>query len=203
MIKDATRWRAELIGIAKFLEKKRHQTLWNESTFFRTEQKIMTAFYWTRKILESKKASQKVLTASISLLEFKRGLTGTREVVAPIIQINFDIDHPITVSRDLLFACHQIIHSYIFSVAIGYGSGFQGVYFASDRERNKRLFFMGAEGLIAAIQIVANDTDAEFSPWIEERLPHHRVQTAFPQPGPRPNCGLHLTPLRGAGEAGR
>ena len=63
---------------------------------------------------------------------------------------------------------------------------------------NKRLFFIGAEGLIAAIQIVADDTDAEFSPWIEERLPHHRVQTAFPQLGLRPNCGLHLTAAKPA-----
>jgi hypothetical protein len=182
MIKDSAKWRAELTGVAKFLEEKTYQLRWSDITFFQTERNIMTAFYWIRKMLESKKSSPKIMASSLKLLEFERGLIGSGKVVGPILQVNFDMEHPKAITRDLVFVCHQIVHSYIFSLAVGYQSGLQGVYFSSDREHRSRLFFISVEDLINAIKMVGLDTDVGFSPWIEERLQFHRVQTAFPQP---------------------
>jgi len=114
MIKDSAKWRAELTGVAKFLEKKTYQLRWSDITFFQTERNIMTAFYWIRKMLESKKSSPKIMASSLKLLEFERGLIGSGEVVGPILQVNFDMEHPKAITRDLVFVCHQIVHSYIF-----------------------------------------------------------------------------------------
>jgi hypothetical protein len=182
MIKDPSYWRRDLIKTANDLERRRHQLRWNEISFSRTEQSIMTAFYGIRKMLEAKKASPKVLTASVPILEYRRRPDSGNEVVAPILQVYFDLDHPKKCDRDLLFICHQVIHSYIFSTAVGFSSGFEGIYCASDRLRSKHLFFITAQTLINAFRRVGNDPDADFSPWVEERLPHHRIQTAFPQP---------------------
>lgn len=143
------------------------------------------AFYGIRKILEARKASPKVLTASVRIMEYPRRSNSGAEVIGPILRAYFDLDHPKKRDRDLLFICHQVVHSYIFSTAVGYSSGFEGIYFASDRLRNKCLFFIAAETLIKAFRMVGTDPDAEFSPWVEERLPNHRVQTAFPRPEPR------------------
>ena len=70
------------------------------------------------------------------------------EVITPILQGYFDLDYPKKCDQSLLYICHQIVHSYIFSVAVGYSSGFEGVYFSSDRFRNKCLFFITAKNLI-------------------------------------------------------
>ena len=186
MIKDAARWRSELIEVANFLQSKKEQIRWSDITFFRTEQHIMTAFYWIRKILESKKASQKILNGSLPLIQFKRGLISNTEITAPILQLNFDLENPETKNRSISFVCNQIVHSYIFSIAVGYNTGLQGIYFASDKERNNLLFFIPVDSLISIYRMIGTDPKAEFSPWIEERLTHHRVQTAFPQSPAKP-----------------
>jgi len=186
MIKDPSYWRRDLIKTADALERRRHQLRWNEISFARTEQPIMTAFYGIRKMLEAKKASPKILAASVPILEYRRRPDLGNEVVAPILQVYFDLEHPKKCDRELLFICHQVIHSYIFSTAVGFSSGFEGIYFASDRLRNKHLFFITAQTLVNVFQRVGNDPEADFSPWVEERFPHHRIQTAFPQPERRP-----------------
>ncbi len=184
MIKDPRYWRRELIKTAEQLERRQHQRRWNEISFSRTEQSVMIAFYGIRKILEARKASPKVLAASVRIMEYPRRPNCGAEVIGPILQAYFDLDHPKKRDRDLFFICHQVVHSYIFSIAVGYSSGFEGIYFASDRLRNKCLFFIAAQTLIKVFRMVGIDPDAGFSPWVEERLPYHRVQTAFPQPEP-------------------
>lgn len=182
VIKDPSYWRRDLIRTADGLERRRHQLRWNEISFSRTEQSIMTAFYGIRKMLEAKKSSPNVLAASVPILEYRRRSDSDNEIVGPILQVYFDLEHPQKCDRDIFFICHQVIHSYIFSTAVGFSSGFEGIYFASDRLRNKHLFFITAQTLVNVFRKVGNDPDACFSPWVEERLSHHRVQTAFPQP---------------------
>ena len=182
MIKDPSYRRRDLIETADGLERRRHQLRWNEISFSRTEQSIMTAFYGIRKMLETKKTSPNVLAASVSIVAYRRRPDSDNEVVAPILQVYFDLEHPKKCDLDLLFICHQVIHSYIFSIAVGFSSGFEGIYFASDRLRSKHLFFITAQTLGNVFRRVGNDPDADFSPWVEERLSHHRIQTALPQP---------------------
>ena len=182
MIKDPSYWRRDLLKSADRLELRRYQLRWNEISFSRTEQSIMTAFYGIRKVLEAKKASPSVLAASVPTLEYGRRANLDNEVVGPILGVYFDLEPPKKCHRDLLFICHQVVHSYIFSTAVGYSSGFEGIYFSSDRLRSKHLFFIEAQVLVSVFRRVGDDPAAHFSPWVEERLPHHRVQTGFPQP---------------------
>jgi hypothetical protein len=189
MIKDPSYWRRDLIRTAEQLERRRHQMRWNEISFSRTEQSVMIAFYGIRKMLEARKASPKVLSALVRIMEYPRRPNSGGEVIGPILQAYFDLDHPKRRDREILFICHQVVHSYIFSTAVGYSSGFAGIYFASDRFRNKCLFFMTSETLIKLFRMIGKDPEAEFSPWVEERLPYHRAQTAFPQPALRNQKG--------------
>jgi len=188
MIKDPSYWRRDITRTAEQLERRQLQKRWNKISFSRTEQSVMIAFYGIRKILEARKASPKVLDATVRIMEYPSKLYPRGEVIGPVLQAYFDLDHPKKCDRNLLFICHQVVHSYIFSVAVGYSSGFEGIYFASDRFRNKCLFFISAQTLIEVFRMVGTDPDAEFSPWIEERLPCHRVQTAFPKPEPGITC---------------
>lgn len=182
MIKDADLWRAELRRTADQLERRQAQRHWTHVSFTRTEQAIMLAFYAIRKILEAGKTSPAVRKLRVRLTEYNRSAFSTQvKVVAPILQAYYALERPHRGTRDVLFVCHQIVHSYVFAVATGYESGFAGVYFASDRERNERLFFLEAEELVATLRRVGADC-TDFFGWAEERLPDHRIQTAFPPP---------------------
>lgn len=180
MIKDSSYCRNDILRIAKFLEKKCTQTHWTEKSFSKTEKMIMLSFFIIRKLLEARKTSGRISNLSVTLFEFNRGLRAKQDVVYPILQVDYDLNHPHKTQKDLLFICHQIIHSFVFSVAVSYSKGFDGIYFSSDFQKNKKLFFLPVENIIITFTEIAHDPEADFSPWVEERLDKHRIQTAFP-----------------------
>jgi len=49
-----------------------------------------------------------------------------------------------------------IIHSFIFSPCVNDG-GLEGIFFTSDKERSKRLYFMAIDDVIAAFERVGKD----------------------------------------------
>jgi hypothetical protein len=140
----------------------------------------MLSFYVVRKLLEAGKASPQIVGLSVPVLEFARRAIAKGAVDAPILQAHYDLEHPVSSKRDLKFICHQIVHSFVFSVAVGYQSGLAGVYFASDFQRNKGLFFISAAALVRLLQKIGLDARVDRGGWVEERLREHRVQTAFP-----------------------
>ncbi len=180
MIKDPIYWRRDLLRWMQELERRSAQRRWTEATFARTEQIIMLGFYSIRKLLEAGKASRQVDTRNVSLIEYQRGLHRSRPVCGPILQADYDLDLPHQLQASLRFVCNQVVHSYVFAVGAGYNSGFAGIYFASERERNERVFFLDARELITLFCDVARDRHSDDYRWVEERLTSHRVQTAFP-----------------------
>ncbi|MCX5801808.1 MAG: hypothetical protein NTX17_10555 [Candidatus Eisenbacteria bacterium] len=142
----------------------------------------MLGFYSVRKIFEAGKMSLRARSLQVRLLLFGRGLSRMREEYAPILEFYYNLTKPQRHQRGLAFVCSQIVHSYVFGVAVGYDGGFHGVYFSSDRERGSRLYFVSATEIVRIFTRVGADPDVEFSPWAEENLHLHRVQVAFPPP---------------------
>ena len=140
----------------------------------------MLGFYSVRKLLEAGKVSPLIDTRNISLIEYQRGLHRSQPVYGPILQAHYNLDLPHQLQASLRFVCNQVVHSYVFAIAVGYKSGFAGIYFASERERNDRMFFLKARELITLFCDVARDRHSDGNRWVEERLSTHRVQTAFP-----------------------
>jgi len=180
MIKDPTYWRRDLLRSTQELERRSTQGHWTEATFARTEQIIMLGFYSVRKLLDAGKASHQIDTRNVPLIEYQRGLHRSQPVYGPILQAHYDLDFPHQLQAPLRFVSNQVVHSYVFAIAVGYKSGFAGIYFASERERNERMFFLEARELITLFCDVARDRHSDDHRWIEERLATHRVQTAFP-----------------------
>ena len=146
----------------------------------------MVSFYVIRKLLEGGRISTETAGLRVPVVEYERGLRKGRPVEHPLLRVDYDLDHPVAGSSDLLPICHQIVHSYVFSAAVGYDESWAGAYFASDFKHNSVLYFVNASTFVQTLRRVGRDPEAEFSPWVEERLDRHRVQTAFPQPKKRP-----------------
>lgn len=151
----------------------------------------MLGFLSVRKILEAGKMSTTVRGMHIPLVRFRRSSLGLPDNVAPLLGIYYDLENPERIQQSLAFLCNQIVHSYIFGVAVGNVGGLDGVYFASDREWRDNVFFASSTELARVLTRVGEDPNAEFSPWVEVRLDRHRVQVAFP---PLPSTASNTRP---------
>ena len=68
----------------------------------------------------------------------------------------YNWESPNDETRKLLFICHQIIHSYVFIIDEK-DSGCSGIFFVSDRLRNKILFHISSKELKRIFDVVGND----------------------------------------------
>ena len=58
---------------------------------------------------------------------------------------------------DLSFIYNQLIHSYVFMIDDNPKGGFNGIFFSSDSQRNKKVFKISADELIRILDTVGND----------------------------------------------
>jgi hypothetical protein len=64
-------------------------------------------------------------------------------------------------TRDIGFVCSQIIHSFIFVPCIDDRGGLHEIFFTSDTKKNKKLYSMKIEAVVAVFERVGNDDVAE------------------------------------------
>ena len=60
-------------------------------------------------------------------------------------------------TRSLRFICNQIIHSYVFRIAVNERGGFGGIVFSSDKDKDSKLYFMDTRQLVEVFRLVGND----------------------------------------------
>lgn len=194
MIKDPSYWRRDILARSRHLDARRAQRRWTHIGFTRTEQDVMLGFLSIRKILEAGKLSRAVRDLRVELSHFARGAMPAPPQAASLLMVYYDLEAPTRCARALAFVCNQIVHSYVFGVAVRYDGGFDGVYFASDREWRAGVYFAAASEVVRVLRRVGEDPQAEFNPWAEVRLDRHRVQVAFPPQRRRgSNNSMHPT----------
>jgi len=69
----------------------------------------------------------------------------------------YDLASPRCETRDVLFVCHQFVHSFVFTAAFDENEGLQGIMLASDRQRHVSLLHIAIADVIALFETVGND----------------------------------------------
>ena len=69
----------------------------------------------------------------------------------------YDLDDIRVETKNLRLLCNQFVHSYIFEMVIEDGVGLSCCYFTSDRDKNKKIFFITVEVLVHILNLVGND----------------------------------------------
>jgi hypothetical protein len=157
MIHESRYWKDDLLKQADALRGRKRQRRWPEVSFARLEQTIMLSFYSIRKLIEASKLSDSTVTQQIPLITYPwTGKTVTRINWHKIHQL-YALGSPSNESRDLLFLCHQIVHSYVFMPVFDDSGSLDGIMFTSDRQRNQRLYSMTLDAIIELFERVGND----------------------------------------------
>jgi len=157
MIDESCYWKTGLLKQADSLRSRRSQRRWPNASFARLEQTVMLGFYSIRKLIEASKLSNSTFEQEIRVTTYPcTGKTVTRMNTHKVDQL-YDFASPTTTVRDVLFLCHQIVHSFVFMPAFTENGELDSILFTSDRHRHHRLYSMTFEQIIQLFDQVGSD----------------------------------------------
>ena len=155
MIWDSSFWKEPLLRLAKYLSNVRLGPNTSERVPVRIEKEFFFGFYAIRKLIEGHK-----LTDATRDMLFDLSWHPARRTVDFMtwhrIEKNYDLGVTRTEKRNLVYLCNQFIHSYLFLVSEDEGR-LGGIYVASDRERQRRCFFITRAQAVQAFRAVGHD----------------------------------------------
>ena len=161
MIDESYYWKVDLLRQNSALKARAAQKRWTDASFARCEQTIMLGCFSIRKLIESRKLTDKVAEKSLQI----RCYPSNGKVVTLLnkhkIDNLFDLDKPKKRLVKLRFLCNQVIHSYVFTLLFHEGGSLSSILVASDNERSRALWEIPAGLLIKVFEKVGNDDVTE------------------------------------------
>jgi hypothetical protein len=159
MIEQHSYWRADLINFAERLERRYGKSRWSKRTLYEIEKEVFLSAYIIRKLIESGKINRSVLGLNYQIKQYPIKAGSVRSTDPKTFASTYELYH----GRDCTFSverlCHQFVHSYIFSPLIitrSHGVVF-GVYFASDWDSKKGLYYTPLINVIEVVISAANN----------------------------------------------
>jgi hypothetical protein len=157
MIFESSNWKAPLLeSVTRFRRFQKRKRL-TDRGLTQIEKDVFIGFYAIRKLCDARgKITDSVRKSQWQLRSYKN----THRVTSlnnHKIDENYDLLLYNTETRDLEFLCGRIIHSFVFVIASNDDGGFDGVFFASDHDRNRNLYYLSADKIIEIFERVGND----------------------------------------------
>ena len=157
MIWESSYWKDELLRSAARLRRRLGQRRWPASSLAKVEREIMIGFFMIRKLLDARKVNDQLPSRAVPLREHPPTGRKIHHMNWHKLEELYELDQSAGVTRDLRFVCSQMVHTYVFMTAHGEDGGLAGAYFASDHERDRRLFLIDAEEIIRCFEDVGRD----------------------------------------------
>ena len=156
MIEQDSRWRRDLLGMARRLEVRYRQKRWSDGTLWNIEKDVFVGAYIVRKLVEANRVSRPILGTHWTVTKY------------PIIPGTSPRNDPKTFAStywlmkgkiekiNLKDLCNQFIHSYIFSPFV-VARSMLGIFFASDSGSRSALCYMPLVELIRMVRSVGEN----------------------------------------------
>lgn len=157
MISESSHWKKPLLQTSKRLRSLALAQRISDRQLAQVERDIFVSFYSIRKLFETQtRITNRTQNVVIKLYWF-RNIRPVRYFGVHKIDVHFDLEKKHEEVRDVVFIANQIIHSYVFLPYESEGGGFGGIYFNSDKDKNKKLYSLDVESMVAIFDRVGND----------------------------------------------
>jgi len=165
---DSTHWKTELFSVADRIEELATFRRYSDRRANLLEREVILAVFSVRVLIERHKLSEELLSEKLVVRAYpKRTKKPTTWLNNHKIDELFDLNADIFKTLGLTFVCNQIIHSYILS-PVQEGQKFTHLFVCSDYERNKFLYLMETDLIVALLRKVGFDSSShmhlEFDP---------------------------------------
>jgi hypothetical protein len=176
MIWESHYWKEDLARLANYLQKKAQQRQWPERSLAKLEKQVFIGFYAIRRLIEAKKLSAREVSRVIPVVSFRS--TGRQRIT--LLNWNtkfaeaFDFEDPRTVRLSVTFLCNQVIHSSIYKEVFDERGLLTGIFISSDRDRNRKLYFIALTELIKIFSKISKDypsnAEYDFDPTVNDYI---------------------------------
>lgn len=181
MIYESHYWKTELIKLSNKLTKRiPYKRFWTDAQNGAFEKEIMIGFYIVRKLIESQKLPNRLVSTKISGRKFPNNGTIVHLMNTHRFYDHYDFDSGKTENFDLKFLINQIVHSYIFSpdFNINESNGemtLSAIHFCSDDQRNKWIYELSLTTVIELFKKIGNSHVTNSSMTFDENKKDYRV----------------------------
>lgn len=142
MIEQAKYWRKDLLRIAIKLEKRYRQQRWSKITEYMSEKEIFIGFFIVRKLMESGHVICGLTTKSYEVFSSPHSEPIDLWKNKSAFLNDYNPTMGILDSLSIKDLCNQFIHSYYISFFVPLGRELVGIYFCSDRQRKKSIYYV-------------------------------------------------------------
>lgn len=162
MIWESWHWKKPLLDMARRLRKLKISGELSEEQLAQIERDIFIGFYSVRKLIETVTK----VSDSAKTLQVKIGWFHNRKEVNwrnnHKIDDLYDLGKTNYETRDIIYICGRIIHSFIF-VPVLDESGLKAILFTSDTEKNKKLYSLEIDYVINIFERIGNDNPTKIT----------------------------------------
>ena len=181
MIHESHYWKTELIKLSKKLTKRiPYKRFWTDAQNGAFEKEIMIGFYIVRKLIESQKLPNRLVSTKITGRKFSNNGATVHLMNTHRFYEHYDFDNGKKEKFDLRFLINQIIHSYIFSpdFNINEENGemtLSAIHFCSDDQRNKWIYELNLSTVIELFDKIGNSHVTNSSMTFDDNKKDYRV----------------------------
>ena len=156
MILESSYWKDPLLDSALRLLESPSDENFNEAEMVQIEKDIFIGFYAVRKLMDTIKIKDSTKNLKVKLRcspNIKKVNLRNKHRIDELYNLKkFNQE-----SRTLKFVCDQIVHSYIFMIEEKEDGKISGFYFTSDRDKEKKLYYITVQEVIDIFNLVGND----------------------------------------------
>jgi len=157
MIWESHFWKEDLLKKAAKLRVRKLQRRWPEASLAKLEQELMLGFYSIRKLHEADKLSTRTSQHLIKMIAYPWARKNVTKLNWHHVDRLYLFDKFTAEEHDLLFLCHQFVHSYVFIATFDDSANLEGILLASDRQRHKALLKITVDQIAVLFEKVGND----------------------------------------------
>jgi hypothetical protein len=173
-------WKTELLKAADDIERQCSPIRWTEKRVVLLEREIMLAMFSVRTLIERHKLSDALTHKPVSVTAYPK------KVQEPVTLLNrheinelYDLDRPKALTVELEFLCNQILHSYIIFAARDEKRAFSHLLVCSDYERNRYLYSVSTETLVALLREVGMDYPNRMHADYDPKIRDYRITQTY------------------------
>jgi hypothetical protein len=160
MIWESCYWKDPLLEMAARLAELIAKEEWTDEEAAQFERDVFIGFYSVRKLFEAPaKVSDETRATKLKVAWFAKrpgqALVDwyNRDEICEL----YDLRKAQGELRDAVFVTHRLIHSFIFRPSVAHGDHPDGVFFTSDTDKERRLYFIEVAEIVRLFREVGSD----------------------------------------------
>ena len=155
-------WKKDLINLAKNLEKEKVIKKWTEKKQVHFEKEIILNFFIIRKLIETKKISDYLVTKKHKLKAYPKNSTKLTQLNSVDFDELYDLRKFEIKSKNINFICNQLIHS-LTIFAFLKDKKWNSIIMCSDYEKNKWIYEIDRKTIIEILREFGNNYPSKIS----------------------------------------